>query len=143
MFTADEMDAVKFIAQGHRCQQGLKCKNASCYYGHRCQVHGICNGQNCAFLPEEHDPGKYKPVLVSQQLPVHTKGPAGGPPAGTAGGSGKNNKAQDAGGKGAGGKGAGGKGAGGKGAGGNKPQDQAAKGPKKNKGLSSGPINLD
>ncbi|KAF8441261.1 hypothetical protein BGX38DRAFT_816621 [Terfezia claveryi] len=110
VFTADEMDVMKYIAQGHRCLQGLKCKNPSCFFGHHCRVFGICNGQGCAFLPEEHDAGKYRPVPVSLQMKVNTNGPAGGrpaSPASTASGSGKQKNAQGTGGKGAGGKGAG------------------------------------
>lgn len=84
-FTAGEMTALKFLAQGHRCQQGLKCKNQSCYYGHRCQEVGVCNGKDCPFLPEEHKPGKYKPNPVGKQ--ANLKGPVAGKSGGGPGSS--------------------------------------------------------
>jgi len=92
VLSADEMTALRFIAQGFRCQQGHKCKNPTCYYGHRCQVTGVCNG-NCGFTPEEHEEGKYKPV---QQ--AHPKGSTTGRPASPCStASGNPGKAPDAG----------------------------------------------
>ncbi|KAF8414722.1 hypothetical protein EV426DRAFT_579156 [Tirmania nivea] len=101
VFTADEMDALKYMAQGHRCLQGIKCKNPSCYYGHRCQELDVCNGQGCAFLPEEHEQGKYRPA---QQLHVQQKGSGAGrsaSPVSTNSALGKHKKSHNAGVKGA------------------------------------------
>lgn len=74
-FSQEEFSALKFLAQGGRCKDGIACKNIKCFYGHRCQVMGVCDGVGCVFKKEEHGEGQYKPTVPTKP---------GGPKAGSA-----------------------------------------------------------